>query len=260
MEQKFHRGLYTKQEIIDVITDCSKKMDTFYKNNIFVKRKSKTKKTNPTDKTEYCCEVISEWLLSKLDLFNNIKQLHRDSDYDCSEKSRKSSTEASSGRPEEKIAKELLESSQNGSKEYGILGKFIKHQLPMFDYNQPDCDDSAGKIDLVSYNETENKVYLIELKQITNKIDGLLSAALEIYTYFKQLDKTAFINSFKKNYPTMSKNTNFVPVVLVQKDSRQHHEHNESEFPQLHKLLKKLGIQFFVFDGKNGNYTIESED
>ena len=130
----------------------------------------------------------------------------------------------------------------------------------MFDYNQPDCDDSAGKIDLVSYNETENKVYLIELKQITNKIDGLLSAALEIYTYFKQLDKTAFINSFKKNYPTMSKNTNFVPVVLVQKDSRQHHEHNESEFPQLHKLLKKLGIQFFVFDGKNGNYTIESED
>lgn len=63
------------------------------------------------------------------------------------------------------------------------LGKIVEYQVPI----KGKKTHTAGKVDLISYNATDNQVYLVELKVNGNK-DTLLRAILEIQTYYLQLD------------------------------------------------------------------------
>ena len=90
-------------------------------------------------------------------------------------------------------------------KMYNKLGEILDYQVPLKDKK----NTKAGKIDLISYNENENKLYLIELKNDFSK-ESLLRCALEIITYSKQID----IERLKKDF-SLSNKTKVGKAILI---------------------------------------------
>lgn len=85
----------------------------------------------------------------------------------------------STNRKEEILAKLLYRQGDVGG-----LGKTIDYQTPL----KNEMSDSYGKIDLLSYNETDNLISIIELKYRPSVSDEtLLRCILEAYTYYKLL-------------------------------------------------------------------------
>ena len=63
---------YSKNEILEMIENAKFDIRSFYKQD-FVNYAGKTK-----DSREYYTEIIAEWLLSLVDLFNKIKLINRE--------------------------------------------------------------------------------------------------------------------------------------------------------------------------------------
>ena len=68
------------------------------------------------------------------------------------------------------------------------IGKVLDYQVPLKDRQS----DEMGKIDLVSYDKRTNRLFLLELKDISNKKETLLRCLLEAYAYSRSLDRSAF--------------------------------------------------------------------
>lgn len=78
------------------------------------------------------------------------------------------------------------------------LGNIIDYQVPL----KGKQSDKIGKIDLVGYSEQNRRFSLIELKyHPVGSRETLLRCVLEIYTYYKFLDKERFKADFIENYP-----------------------------------------------------------
>lgn len=78
------------------------------------------------------------------------------------------------------------------------LGNIIDYQVPL----KGKQSDKIGKIDLVGYSEQTRRFSLIELKyHPVGSQETLLRCVLEIYTYYKFLNKERFIADFITNYP-----------------------------------------------------------
>ncbi|MDR1687075.1 MAG: hypothetical protein LBS21_00495 [Clostridiales bacterium] len=90
-----------------------------------------------------------------------------------------------SGREEEWIAISMYGKIYNG------IGEILDFQVPLKDA----MSDSAGKIDLLSYNKAENTAYILELKKPGSN-ETLLRCALEAYTYWKTVDKEKLLRDF----------------------------------------------------------------
>ena len=85
----------------------------------------------------------------------------------------------STNRKEEILAKLLYRQGDVGG-----LGKIIDYQTPL----KKKKSDSYGKIDLLSYNEKDNLISIVELKYRPSVSDEtLLRCILEAYTYYKLL-------------------------------------------------------------------------
>lgn len=85
----------------------------------------------------------------------------------------------STNRKEEILAKLLYRQG-----DVGELGKILDYQTPLKNKNS----DSYGKIDLLSYNEKDNLISIVELKYRPSVSDEtLLRCILESYTYYKLL-------------------------------------------------------------------------
>ena len=142
-----------------------------------------------SDSKEYYTEVISESLVKKMednDLFENISQIDRGNYKVDSHYGEISITDTN--RNEENMAKNLLWTC------IGHLGNVFDFQVPL----KAKITDSAGKIDLISLTNDKSTAYIIELKTENNKRETLLRAVLEIHTYYCQLNKGNFINSFEE--------------------------------------------------------------
>jgi Holliday junction resolvase-like predicted endonuclease len=86
----------------------------------------------------------------------------------------------STNRKEEILAKLLYRQGDVGG-----LGKILDYQTPLKNKNS----DSYGKIDLLSYNEKDNLISIVELKYRPSVSDEtLLRCILEAYTYYKLLE------------------------------------------------------------------------
>lgn len=76
------------------------------------------------------------------------------------------------------------------------LGKVLDYQIPLKDKQ----DDKACKMDLMSFKEDENTLYILELKvpkkNTGEETETLLRSVLEIYTYSKQVDQEKLLNDF----------------------------------------------------------------
>jgi len=169
---------YSKEETIKVLEDKLKNAKKLYNSNC-VNWKGKILDS----KEYYYTEVISRELLKaeKLVLLEKIDQINR-VNYNVDTHDGKHNGDTN--RAEEIFAMRLK------GKKLEKLGLVIDYQVPL----KKKRSDDAGKIDLIT--SANKSVYIVELKYVGNK-ETLLRAILEIWTYYKQLNKVNFLKSFK---------------------------------------------------------------
>lgn len=181
-------------------------------------------------------EIMAKCVLENLSALESIKTITRTSNYNANHKAataddKRKLDKHEQTRREEWIAKCLKD------KKFRSIGQIIDYQTPLKNKQT----DGAGKIDLVAYHESKNTVFLLELKNEFNT-ESLLRCALEIYTYYKQLDHKKFLDDF--NIPP---DTNIKPTILIFKNGHQHDQHR-SEFPNTNKLINALGIKIYTIE------------
>ena len=221
---------YTKNEIINKLENL-KDISILYKEDFINYR------GNTTDTKEKYTEVISEWLLNNINLFDNIQKITRSSSYKVETHDGKHDN-SKSNRNEEIMAMEIF---NQGS--LNILGKVLDYQTPLKNVR----GDDAGKIDIVSYNKDIKTVYLLELK-IEDSKETMLRCILEIFTYLRILDTDKFLFDFG-----LPKDTKIKASPLVFFNGYQHKEMIGGDNKFLKQLMDKLDIEPFYIT-KNSNY------
>ena len=225
---------YSKKEILEEIQD----MGNFYK------RKVVNYRGTTSDSKEYYTEVVAEWILKNIYLFDYIKPITREKSYKADSHDGKNK-DNDSNREEEKIAMKLFELSQNQGKVFDIIGKIIDYQTPLKDIQT----DKVGKIDLLAYNENEKTLRILELKKPDNK-ETMLRCVLEAYTYLKVVDKAKLLKDFE-----LPENTKIKACAFVFYGGEQHQEMQKNK-ENLGELIKELGIEIIYLKEENGEYSV----
>ena len=205
-------------------------------------------KTIDTD--ESYSEIISNELLRYLEEFDNILPVTRSKTY-CRENHCNIEIDiCKSNRDEENFAKRIT-----GLK-LEELGLILDYQIPLKDTI---ADKGLGKIDLISFNDENKTLYLIELKYEGNK-ETLLRASLESYTYFKTVNQNKLVNDCLNNqnfilnkvYNQINPTEIIVkPAVLVVPKCNAYKELDEvesGERPKLKALALALDIKYFTIE------------
>ena len=233
---------YSKDEIIKKLEVAKSEMWKFYSQD-FVNYRGKT-----SDKErDYYTEIIAEWLLDNIELFNDIKMISRENSYKVDSHDGKIKNEKSE-REEEIIAMKLFDFSQNQGKVFDIIGKIIDYQTPLKNVQT----DKAGKIDLLAYNEKENPktLRILELKKLDSK-ETMLRCVLEAYTYLKVVDKAKLLKDFG-----LPENTKIKACPFVFYGKEQYREMQEDR-KNLKELIEKLEIEVIYLKEKDGEYSIK---
>ena len=233
---------YSKDEIIKKLEVAKSEMWKFYSQD-FVNYRGKT-----SDKErDYYTEIIAEWLLDNIELFNDIKMISRENSYKVDSHDGKNK-DKDSNREEEKIAMKLFDLSQNQGKVFEIIGKIIDYQTPLKDIQT----DKAGKIDLLAYNESKKTLRILELKKPDSE-ETMLRCVLEAYTYLKVVDKDKLLKDFG-----LQKNTKIKACPFVFYGKEQYKEMQQDR-KHLKDLIKKLGIEVIYLKEENGEYSVIEE-
>ena len=232
---------YSKEEIIKKLEESKSEMGQFYSEN-FLNYISET-----SDKEGDYTEIIAEWLLNNIKLFDEIKPITREKNYKVKTHDGKIKNEKSN-REEEIIAMKLFELSQNQGKVFDIIGKIIDYQTPLKNVRA----DKAGKIDLLAYNEKENPktLRILELKKPDSK-ETMLRCVLEAYTYLKVVDKAKLLKDFG-----LPKNTEIKACPFVFYGKEQYKEMQEDR-KNLKELIEKLEIEVIYLEEKDGEYSVK---
>ena len=231
---------YSKNEILEEIQD----MGNFYK------RKVVNYRGTTSDSKEYYTEVVAEWILKNIYLFDYIKPITREKSYKVDSHDGKNK-DKDSNREEEKIAMKLFDLSQNQGKVFDVIGKIIDYQTPLKDIQT----DKAGKIDLLAYNEEEKILRILELKKPDSE-ETMLRCVLEAYTYLKVVDKDKLLKDFG-----LPEDTEIKACPFVFYDGEQHQEMKEIKDSRknLGELIEKLGIEVIYLKEENGEYSVIEE-
>ena len=229
---------FSKNEILEMIENAKFDIRSFYKQD-FVNYAGKTK-----DSKEYYTEIIAEWLLSHVDLFNKIKLINREGSYRIESHDGKIINQESN-RAEEKIAMKLFDYSQNKGEIFDKIGKIIDYQTPLKNVQT----DDAGKIDLLAYNEDTDTLRILELKKSDSK-ETMLKCLLEVYTYLKIVNKVKLLKDFG-----LPENTKIKACPFVFYGKEQYKEMQEDR-KYLKELIEKLGIEVIYLEEKDGEYSV----
>ena len=229
---------YSKEEIIKKLEESKSEMGQFYSEN-FLNYIGET-----SDKEGEYTEIITDWLLDNIELFDNIKPITREKNYKVKTHDGIIKNEKSN-REEEMIAMKLFDFSQNKGKVFDIIGKIIDYQTPLKNVR----GDKVGKIDLLAYNEEEKTLRILELKRPDSN-ETMLRCVLEAYTYLKVVDKDKLLKDFELPEDTILKTCPFVFV-----DGAQYKEIQEDR-KYLKELMKKLDVEPIYLKEKNGEYSI----
>ena len=230
---------FSKNEILEMIENAKFDIRSFYKQD-FVNYAGKTK-----DSKEYYTEIIAEWLLSHVDLFNKIKLINREGSYRIESHDEKIINQESN-RAEEKIAMKLFDYSQNKGEIFDKIGKIIDYQTPLKNIQT----DDAGKIDLLAYNEDTDTLRILELKKSDSK-ETMLKCLLEVYTYLKIVNKVKLLKDFGLPKDTIVKAS---PLVFF--EGMQYKEMQEDR-KNLKKLMEKMEIEPVYLIEENGKYKVK---
>jgi len=225
---------YKKHEIIEMCEKAFSEKNTFYKQK-FINYRGKTSDTN-----EFYTEVIAQFILDNAkDYQNGISLITRITTYKT--KGHNGIYSSSSNRLEEIIAMKLYKQSVV----YDKIGKIIDYQTPL----KSQKNDVAGKIDLLSYNEKSNTVFVLELKK-PDSTETMLRCILEGYTYLKTVDEEKLLEDF--NLPPKTLMTAAPFVFWGRNQWAEWQEHR----PALHSLCEVLGIKPYFIKEENDTYTI----
>ena len=230
---------FSKNEILEMIENAKFDIRSFYKQD-FVNYAGKTK-----DSQEYYTEIIAEWLLSHVDLFNKIKLINREGSYRIESHDGKIINQESN-RAEEKIAMKLFGYSQNKGEIFDKIGEIIDYQTPLKNIQT----DDAGKIDLLAYNEDTDTLRILELKKSDSK-ETMLKCLLEVYTYLKIVNKVKLLKDFGLPKDTIVKAS---PLVFF--EGMQYKEMQEDR-KNLKKLMEKMEIEPVYLIEENGKYKVK---
>ena len=228
---------YSKNEILEEIQD----MGNFYK------RKVVNYRGTTSDSKEYYTEVVAEWILKNIYLFDYIKPITREKSYKVDTHDGIIKNKGSK-REEEKIAMKLFDLSQNQGKVFEIIGKIIDYQTPLKDIQT----DKAGKIDLLAYNESKKTLRILELKKPDSE-ETMLRCVLEAYTYLKVVDKAKLLKDFGLPKDTEIK---ACPFVFYGKEQYKEMQEIKDNRKNLGKLIEKLGIEVIYLKEENGEYSV----
>lgn len=231
---------YDKQQTIDAFQKELVNIETLYNSNC-VNWTGKTSDTN-----EPYSEVIANELLRNLKEFDNIKPITRTNTY-CRENHCKIEMDiCNSNRNEEMFAKRLTGLNLEG------LGLILDYQIPL---KGTRADKGAGKIDLISFNQQTNTLYLIELKYKENP-ETLLRASLESYTYYNVIDREKLLADYRDVLEETVghvdlKDVITKPAVLLVPPCKANDELEDidmNERPQQKALALALGISYFTLE------------
>ena len=225
---------YSKNEILEEIQD----MVNFYKRKV-VNYRGKT-----SDSKDYYTEVVAEWVLKNIYLFDYIKPITREKSYKVDSHDGIIKNEESK-REEEKIAMKLFDLSQNQRKVFDVIGKIIDYQTPLKDIQT----DKAGKIDLLAYNESKKTLRILELKKPDSK-ETMLRCVLEAYTYLKVVDKAKLLKDFGLPEDTKIKACPFVFF------GEEQYKEMQQDRKNLKDLIEKLDTEVIYLEEKGGEYNI----
>lgn len=146
------------------------------------------------------------------------------------------------------------------------LGRILDYEVPLSERDEESVNPKRyGDIDLVSFNNKENILYLIELKRPDkeNKYETLLRAALEIATYghlanysklreyFKKVLNHRYKNHSLSDYTNSKFSVRFAVLYATNPTAGLPQElraENRGRYPNLFKLLYELNIGVFTID------------
>jgi hypothetical protein len=164
---------HSREDVKKMMDKAAQDMGTFYRQE-FVNYQGETIDLP----SEPYSELIAKYLLNNLSLWEKIKSTTRPSSYNAGHEGIKPDDKPTNQK-EKWLAKSMWAKTYHGS-----IGKVIDYEIPL----NPTKQDGFGEIDLISVPDPSH-LYLIELKKRDN-VETFLRCALEIYTYFKIVDKT----------------------------------------------------------------------
>lgn len=170
----------------------------------------------------------------------DIKMITREKSY-YTKNHEKFSVAKDSNRVEENFVKSLF--FYNPFK--NEIGTPIDYQIPLKNISK----DKAGKIDLITYNEKSNELFLVEVKNDDSK-ETALRACLEIQTYYQVVNKEKLVKDFIEAGKIKDANPTIKKAVLFFKGTNPANEcENSEKYPNLQKTIKNFKIEVFVIDG-----------
>jgi hypothetical protein len=235
---------YTREEQIAKFEKV-KDIRFFYKKK-FLNNSGKTKDTN-----EFYSEIAAEWIIEHIDGFKQITPIHRNASY---------YTEGHDGkyRPESTSEKNIAKRIFQQGKQEGIpgIGIILDYETPLND----ELENSAGKIDLLAFDQKNNVLRILELKRPDND-ESMLRCVLEAYSYSKLVDREKLIRNFNVdgNF-SIPEGTPIVACPLVFRynsngeDGAQYNEMQEDR-PKLRELMKLLEIKPLVIEENKPPYS-----
>lgn len=223
---------YTREEIRLRLLNLSADMSLLYKDDC-INYIGKT-----TDTKEYYSEVIAEWLLEHIDLFEEIKPITRKSSY------RMEGHDGVPDNPHSNRTEELIAMAIMRQGKLPLVGQVLDYQTPLKNVRK----DKAGKIDLLAYDA--GTLRILELKE-PDSDETMIRCVLEGYTYLKTVDKEKLLADFELPAETVVEACPFVFKGGFQWEEMQ------QERPNLKKLMDTIGSKPYYIIEENNIYKVE---
>lgn len=228
---------YTREETIQKLNGFLGPEEISYLyNKDFLNWSSKTKDSK--DSKEFYTEVIAEQLLWNLKSLEGIQQIEREQSYRMEAHGKAEMNLQDAAEGERVFGKRLARLNLD------YVGKILDFEVPLKKNNE----EYGGEIDLLSYSQERDTLYLLELKNEGND-ETLLRAMLESYTYYRNVYREKLIRDYE-DY-VKSNATRLVPAVIVTPGCNAYDEMCEmenGERPKLQALALALGIKFFIVE------------
>ena len=236
-------GRYTREGLIEEKLKKANNISLFYKEP-FINYRGRT-----TDTKELYTEVIAEWVIKHMGVFQQMKAIHRETSYFTNGHNGIPGS-MNSNREEELIAMTMFRQGK-----MPIVGQVLDYQTPIKNKR----GDKAGKIDLLSFDG--NIVRILELKEPDSK-ETMLRCVLESYTYLKTVDTEKLISDFNRdanaNIPADAP-VKACPFVFRRTSNGTcgfQYQEMQEERPMLKKLMQTLDIKPLYIEVDKGAFTV----
>lgn len=238
MGEFMSKNNFSRDKIIEKCQEAIKVPWSFYREN-FIRSEDGIK----GEPEVYRTEIIAEFVLNNLDVFENGIIVHPRENYFVKHDGQKTYT----NHVENDLEKELYVKSEFQKHEYDFIGRIKNYQVPMLVDGH---DKGVRAFDLFSVNNDKQTAYILELKK-KGSTESMLRCVMEAYTYLKIVCKRNLLNSYgiPEDYSLKAS-----PLVFREDEQwKQMMEVKDGKRPMLRDLMDKLDIKPFYLTEPNGD-------